>query len=101
MLKHVVLLKVKGSVQGASREENVDRLKAALTALPERIPEIRVFEVGVHAFARSDNACDLALYSGFDDEAGLEAYRVHPEHQKVVALIGEVASERRVVDYWD
>jgi hypothetical protein len=35
----------------------------------------------------------------FKDAQGLESYQKHPEHQKVVAFVKEVTSERASIDY--
>ena len=42
---------------------------------------------------------DVVLYTVFDSKEDLQAYQVHPEHQKCVAFISAVVAERRVVDY--
>ena len=94
MIKHLVFFKMKEDADPAAQEKMV----AMLRALPAVIPQIKDFEVGVN-FATGPAASDISLYSTFENEADMETYRVHPEHQKVVAFIGKVTSERRVVDY--
>ena len=56
------------------------------------------FEVGVN-FNPSEAAYDVSLYSVFESKETLQAYVVHPEHQKVVQFIGSIAENRVVVDY--
>ena len=41
-----------------------------------------------------------ALITRHEDEAGLDAYQVHPVHQDVVAYIKSVASGSVAVDFW-
>ena len=69
-----------------------------LETLPEKIDTLRSMEVGVD-FLHSERSMDLVLTSTFDDRKGLDAYRVHPAHQEVVAFIKDVMVESRVVDY--
>jgi hypothetical protein len=45
------------------------------------------------------NHWDLALIVDFDDEVGLEAYQVHPEHQKVGAFIRSQVTAQASVDF--
>ncbi|MGB3729565.1 MAG: Dabb family protein [Thermodesulfobacteriota bacterium] len=43
----------------------------------------------------------MVLYSEFDDQEGLNAYQNHPEHVKIVDFVGEIRTDRAVVDYED
>ncbi|WP_201354040.1 Dabb family protein [Hydrogenimonas urashimensis] len=94
MVVHIVMFRFKDE----NKSENIEKVKAMLEALPREIPSLRSMEVGVD-FSRSERSMDLVLTSTFDDRAGLESYRIHPAHQKVVAVIKEVTLESRVVDY--
>lgn len=96
MLKHIVCWRIKETSQ--SKEENIAKVKSLLESLPAKIEEIKELEVGVN-FNTSDAAFDVCLYSVFEDEKGLSAYQVHPEHVKVAGFIKEVTSERMVADY--
>ncbi|MCG8472863.1 MAG: Dabb family protein [Desulfobacterales bacterium] len=99
MLKHIVLLRLKNDAKGATASENALKLKEMLEALPPKIAEIKSFEIGLNIFPGSQ-ASHICLYSEFDDEAALNRYATHPEHQRVVAFIQQVMEERRVVDYF-
>jgi len=46
------------------------------------------------------SAFDAVLTADFDDEAGLNAYRTHPEHVKVLGFLKETMEKSAVVDYW-
>lgn len=96
MLRHIVLFRMKATGD-AERAASVARLSGALTALPPHIDQIRALSVGANVLQRPGN-WDLALTVDVDDAAALEVYRVHPEHQKVLALIDELAAERCAVD---
>ncbi len=98
MLKHVVLFKLKSSEGGRTREENLLDLRGRLEALPGSVPGILRFEVGAN-MNPSSQACDLALYSEFEDLMGLVAYQKHPAHQEVVTFVNQVCESRHVVDW--
>lgn len=98
MIKHIVIWKVKSEIGVSEREINAKKLKTAIEALQETIPEVHRIEVGLNVSA-SDQSGDLVLYSEFETLADLEIYQNHPEHQKVVELVRELTTERRVVDY--
>jgi hypothetical protein len=98
MIKHIVMWRLKDFAAGASREENAIKLKESLEALDGVIDEVRAIEVGIN-FNGSPAAFDVVLYSEFDDAEGLEAYQKHPEHLKIVDFVGEIRSDRAVVDY--
>ncbi|MEA1920646.1 MAG: Dabb family protein [Campylobacterota bacterium] len=94
MIVHIVMFKFKEE----NREANIAKTKEMLEALVSKIEPLVVMEVGVN-FVDSERAFDLSLYSTFENEEGLEIYRVHPEHLKVVAFIKAVTESSKVVDY--
>lgn len=98
MLKHIVIWKLKENAHGATRVENVKKAKDMIMALNGKIKEIIKLEV-VDSFIGSDLPYDLVLYSEFADEAALQAYQVHPEHQVVVAFMKEAVEHRTATDY--
>ncbi|HET7559892.1 MAG TPA: Dabb family protein [Limnochordia bacterium] len=95
MLEHVVVFKMKSDATDQQADELVRRLRG----LKDAIPEIVALSAGRHIEARPDGFT-IGIVVRFRDEAGLEAYRPHPEHQKVVAYINEVCADRIAVDYW-
>ena len=94
MVKHIVMFDFKDE----NREENLERAKIMLEALVEKIPSLKAMEVGIN-FSQEERAMDLSLYSTFDDQAGLEAYAIHPAHLEVVEFIKSVATASKVSDY--
>ena len=94
MLTHVVLFKFKPEASA----EQVAQLESALKGLPAAIAEIREFRVG-RDVVHSERSFDLALVSGFDDLAAMQRYQVHPEHQKVVALVKTLCGGVVAVDF--
>jgi len=95
MITHIVFLNIKPEL---NKSEILAELESRLLALNSSIPELNHLEFGAD-FNKSPLAFDAALYSTFNTKADLEAYQVHPEHEKVKAYIGEVCSQRAVVDY--
>ncbi len=100
MIKHIVMWKLKDFAAGASREENAKKLKQSLEDLEDKIEDIKAVEVGIN-FNSSPAAFDVVLYSEFSDREGLDAYQNHPEHLKIVDFVGEIRTDRAVVDYED
>ncbi len=95
MLKHIVMFRLKDVPEKA---ENINKLKNAIDELEDIIPEARSIETGTNVSTKP-SAFDLVLVSEFDDEEALNAYRVHPEHIKVLELIKKVNDQIAVVDY--
>lgn len=100
MVKHIVMWRLKDSALGATKAENAVKLKESLEALKSEIEELKAVDVGIN-FNPSPAAFDVVLYSEFEDREGLEAYQKHPEHVKIVDFVGEIRSDRAVVDYED
>jgi hypothetical protein len=98
MIKHILMWTFKERAEGRSKDENIAMAVEILSGLRDKVPTVRFLEVGRN-ITRSDGAFDLAFYSGFDDETGLEVYRKHPEHLKAVKFLGKVRDQRAVVDY--
>jgi hypothetical protein len=98
MIRHVVMWVFPEESAGRSRADNLLRAVELLHSLPEAIPGIKRFEVGVDQLGGEKNA-HLVLESDFDDWQSLEAYQVHPVHLEVVAFFREVGTTRLGVDY--
>jgi len=94
MIVHIVMFKF----QEENKLENIAKVREELNKLPQKIDALTAMEVGVN-FTDSDRAFDLSLYSTFESKEDLQAYAIHEEHLKVVALIKSVTSESKVVDY--
>ena len=97
MLKHVVSWKIADAVSPEGRNQ-IASIIAGLESLVGVVPSIRALSVGP-SVVTGPNHWDLGLIVDFDDEAGLEAYQVHPEHQKVAAHIRSLVSEQAAVDF--
>lgn len=94
MVVHMVMFKFKDE----NKVLNMARIHSKLESLESKIDVLLSMEVGI-SFNESERAYDLSLYSTFESEETLQAYNIHEEHLKVVALIKEVTTDSKVVDY--
>jgi hypothetical protein len=99
MVKHIVVWKLRDSLDGKGKSQLIQEMKARLETLPLLVPGLLQLEVGTHQGAPSEMAGDLVLVTAFKDWEGLKAYDGHPEHEKVKPFVKERTIERRVVDY--
>ena len=97
MIRHLVMWNVAGDTP-EERQRNIARLQDNFHSLRGRIPGLLHLEIGVDS-SRVDYACDVVLYSEFDNQASLDAYATHPEHLRVKAEIGNMRTARHQVDY--
>ena len=97
MLKHVVSWKIADAASAEGRKQ-IASIVAGLESLVGTVPSIRALSVGP-SVVTGPNHWDLGLIVDFDDEAGLQAYQVHPEHQRVAAHIRSLVSEQAAVDF--
>lgn len=98
MVKHIVVWRLKSSAHGHTRTENARIIKQRLESLSGVIPGLLKIEVGID-FGKTEQSCDVALYSEFDSREALRLYQEHPAHQAAVQFIREARDERYVVDY--
>jgi hypothetical protein len=97
MINHVVLFKLKDFPAG-KKEEILAELKLLLEGLKDKISAVKFIEVGLN-YEVDSKGYDICLLSHFESVEDLDKYRVHPEHLKVVARIGEATISRAAVDY--
>lgn len=99
MVKHIVFFKLAEAAEGKTKLELANFIKSELENLILFIPELKKIEVGVNIPNAPKTDFDIALYSEFENMAGVDAYQEHPEHLKVAAFIGKVRTARAAVDY--
>jgi quinol monooxygenase YgiN len=89
MICHVVFYKMKPGTTEAGERSLIEQARQELAKLPG-VMNLRVgrnIDVSAQGYS-------LALVMDFQDEAALDAYRVHPEHQSFVRNIaGPLVSE--------
>lgn len=98
MIKHIVMWKFKDFAEGATKQENLSKVKAMLEALPEKIDFIREMHVELNVNPK-DGMYDAVLISAFDSIEDVNNYRVHPEHKKISSFVALVRESRASVDY--
>ncbi|MCR5610703.1 MAG: Dabb family protein [Clostridiales bacterium] len=98
MLKHIVFWKFLDNAEGHTKQENMEIVRDALMSLVGRVPSLVSAEVGMDAL-HTPASSDMCLICTFPDKEGFIAYRDHPEHQKILAYLGKVIAERKVIDY--
>jgi len=94
MLNHIVLMKFKPGV----RESDIEELERQLDNLPNEIRQIHMYEFG-RDVVRSERSCDFAIVSLFANIEALREYQGHPEHRKVLDLIGSICESVHTVDF--
>jgi len=94
MLVHIVMFKFKEE----NKKANIIQAKQMLENLTGAVPTLRSMDVGVN-FIEANRAMDLSLIAVFESVEGLNAYDIHPEHQKVVAFIKSVVEYSKASDY--
>ncbi len=93
MIVHIVFFKLKNYPEG------IKELKENITALKDKIKEIRDLQIG-EDFSRQDRSYDLALYSVFDTNEDLESYAVNKDHLEVINNYVKVYCDHtKVVDF--
>lgn len=97
MVKHIVLFKLKDEAPAEARLAAMNAFKAAIEALPAKIPFIRSIEVGLNI--NPAETWSIALYSEFDSLDDVRRYTVHPDHVAAGKLLAEVRESRACVDY--
>lgn len=80
-------------------DEQLDEIVTRLRALPDSIPELKDYVVGLDV-GRSEGNATLGIVADFEDWAGFEAYRDHPDHVAVASeLILPVLTGRGAVQH--
>lgn len=97
MVKHIVLFQLKDGLSQAEKSRIGQDFKAAIEALPARIPFIRKVFVGLNS--NPDEQWDICLESEFDSLADVKAYAAHPDHLAAAALLKDAKAARACVDY--
>ncbi len=99
MLKHIVVFKLKEFAEGSSKSENARLIKQQLEKLPDIIPQIFEYEIGINSLddPRAYDMVLIALFKSMDD---FLIYRNNPEHIKVLEFIMKRTEDAKVVDYF-
>lgn len=94
MLTHIVCWKYKAE----TTEEEIETHIAELRNLPDVIPHILSFNVG-RDLLHLERSFDTGLVAVYPNREALDAYTIHPDHQKVAALGKRIAEKVVSVDF--
>lgn len=95
MIKHIVLFKLKGSADKATK---MLEIKTELEKLTTLIPELKEIHVGLNISPAEK--WDLSLEAITENMQDLEIYANHPAHQHIVkTMIAPIKEDRACVDY--
>lgn len=97
MINHIVLFKLK-DYSSEEKQSVIAEMKSLLEGLNGKIDELKFIEVGVN-YELESKSYDLALITHFNSIEGLDKYRIHPEHKKVIARFAEFNLDRAAVDF--
>jgi heme-degrading monooxygenase HmoA len=92
MIDHIVLVKFGETTREAQLQEVVARFKALRNHLEGLID----IQAGLN-FSGKNQGYQVVLTTRFENQAALEAYGPHPEHQAVAAYIREVGRVDSIV----
>ena len=95
MIRHIVMIKVYNNFE---KQDVISELKLMLEKLQLSVQSLLSIEVGVNISIKA-SAFDLVLTADFNDEEGLDEYRIHPEHVKVLDFLKIIMEKAVVVDY--
>ena len=98
MINHVVLFKLKEFENEDLKAVVRNKIKKALLVLKDKISEIKYMQVGEN-YELNAASYDIGLITHFESLDDLEAYRIHPEHLKVIELIKANTIEKAAVDF--
>jgi len=93
LIRHICMFTLKED-KAANAAEFVRR---AETLRP--IATVRGFSVVTNAPGTPGNNYDVSLIIDFDDVAGLDFYRVSPEHVAFGQFVGTICIDRACIDY--
>jgi hypothetical protein len=96
MLRHIVLWNLNDDCE---KKEAASKIKTILEALKNSIDE--AVEIKVHINELSSSNTDIMLDSLFENEAALNAYKIHPEHIKAGEFIASVTKNRAAFDFFE
>ncbi|MGI5894405.1 MAG: Dabb family protein [Candidatus Merdivicinus sp.] len=94
MIRHIVMWKLKDKTEDGTKAENAAAIKEGLEKLVGKIDGLLKAEVMVGV----PGGMDLCLYSELTTMEALEAYKVHPLHKEVQALVHRSMLERVACD---
>ncbi len=97
MIKHIVMWNMAGETS-EERRSAAEFLRSRFEGLRDEIPGLLHLEVGFDE-SKVDYACDVVLYTEFENQEALDGYATHPAHLRVKTELGRSRIARFQVDY--
>lgn len=95
MLEHIVLFRFKPETTTFTKQ----KIAEELLALKKTVPSIQDISAGPN-FSDRNQGYEYGLVVRFADRQGLDAYQIHPDHQRLVhELIRPALADIIAVDY--
>ena len=98
MIRHIVMFTLTATDE-AQRATDVEEIRRRLDALVGVVEGLRSVTFNRDLGLIEAGHWDAVLVSEHDDNAALEGYQAHPDHQAAGAFIRSVTGERATVDY--
>ena len=94
MIRHITLTKILEGAEGNTVEKNAEIVKSGMEGLIRKIPGLVKCEVTL-GFSEKQNLC---IETVFEDMEKYEAYKGHPDHERMRVLIHKVTGVRHSFD---
>ena len=95
-LRHLVMFKFKAD----AKAEQIASIEKPFASLPSKIDTITGFEWGTNVSKENKNdGLTHCFFVSFKDQAGLDVYSPHPDHQAFVKELLPILDKVVVVDY--
>jgi len=98
MILHIVMFKLKDFASDAEKNAAAIEVKNRLDELPLKIDVIRRYKAGIDVRELSWSF-DIVLEMDFDSLADLDAYTIHPAHQKFITFNKDYSIDKACIDY--
>jgi hypothetical protein len=96
MIHHVVLIRLKKDLGDREGAKLLERARELL----EPIPGVKNLRLGRGLGKKAEAGFPYALIMDFEDRTALDAYQVHPDHQRFVReVVDPIQDEKKVFDY--
>jgi hypothetical protein len=96
VIRHIVAFEL-DTADDEGRRAHIQRMQDVLEALAA-LDEVESITVRPD-LGNAEGHWDVVLVSEHRSNADLEAYQVHPEHQKAAKIAGEFVARGAIVDY--
>ncbi|MGO1543252.1 MAG: Dabb family protein [Gulosibacter sp.] len=97
MIRHVVTFKFKAET-AEGKSAAASQLRESLEPLAASVPGVRFLQFGIDN-GSVEGHWNAVLITEHDSFQELSEYQVHPHHRAVLDTVGDLVSEKSIVDY--